>query len=305
MKTVLCIGHATYDITYMLESFPEENSKYRFQDVIECGGGPASNAAYLLAKWGEDVSFAGIVGNDIYGHRILEEFEEIGVNTDYLELDKTSRTDVSCILVNKQNGSRTVLTALSNMSGMNPVDFNGLSPDAILLDGTEPDLATSAVHESNGAVSILDAGKFLPDVVSLCDEVDYAVCSRDFAESYAGEKMNLGDSQSIERVFSKLSHDFSSTVVITIGEYGCIYQEEKNAPIKVMPTYKVEAVDTTGAGDIFHGAFTYAIVNNYPLKEALKIANITAALSVTRAGGRNSMPPLSAVMKIYDRKHIS
>ena len=83
MKFV-CVGHATYDTTLPLPNFPIENKKTRLESKIECGGGPASNAAYLLAKWGMDTTFVGIVGNDYYGNNIIKEFNEIGVNTEYI-----------------------------------------------------------------------------------------------------------------------------------------------------------------------------------------------------------------------------
>ena len=83
---ILCIGHATYDITILVDEYPKENDKYRIKERTECGGGPASNAAYLLSKWGVTTYFAGLLGNDAYGRRIKEEFEYIGVNTKYLKL---------------------------------------------------------------------------------------------------------------------------------------------------------------------------------------------------------------------------
>ena len=69
------------DITMAVDSFPKENTKNRIDNRVECGGGPAGNAAYLLGKWGMDVHFAGVVGNDEYGKRIKEEFESVNVNT--------------------------------------------------------------------------------------------------------------------------------------------------------------------------------------------------------------------------------
>ena len=70
MKKILCLGHASYDITIPMDKYPTENIKYRVLNRIECGGGPASNAAYLLGKWGMNTYFSGVLGNDIYGKRI-------------------------------------------------------------------------------------------------------------------------------------------------------------------------------------------------------------------------------------------
>ena len=72
---IVCIGHSVYDITLPVNSFPEENKKLRVSERIECGGGPASNGAYLLAKWGMDTSIVSIIGNDYYGSLIKEEYK--------------------------------------------------------------------------------------------------------------------------------------------------------------------------------------------------------------------------------------
>ena len=83
---VLCLGHISYDIIFPLKGFIEENKKIRIKEKIECGGGPASNAAYLLGKWGIETYIAGVVCNDLYGNEIKNEFEISNVNTKYLEI---------------------------------------------------------------------------------------------------------------------------------------------------------------------------------------------------------------------------
>ena len=85
---VVCIGHSTYDITLPVNEYPKENLKYRIDKKIECGGGPASNGAYLLAKWGMDTSIISVVGDDYYGEKIMEDFIKIGADTKYLEKRK-------------------------------------------------------------------------------------------------------------------------------------------------------------------------------------------------------------------------
>ena len=105
MKYV-CVGHATYDTTLPVDKYPIENKKIRLSNKQECGGGPASNAAYLLAKWGCNVGFVGIVGNDYYGQCIMKEFNSIGVNTDYLEKKSGIKTDSSYIISNLEKNTQ-------------------------------------------------------------------------------------------------------------------------------------------------------------------------------------------------------
>ena len=94
----ICIGQAAYDITLPIDHFPIENKKTRSMDKIECIGGSACNCAYLLAKWGIETYFAGVVGNDYYGDRIKEELDKIGVNTKYVQKEDNCRTTSSYII---------------------------------------------------------------------------------------------------------------------------------------------------------------------------------------------------------------
>lgn len=296
MKKVVCIGHASYDLTLPFDGYPVENTKYRVQDMTECGGGPASNAAYLLGKWGMDTTFIGMVGNDIYANRIIDEFKTVNVDTKYIEKDLNSETDISFIIVNKQNGSRTVLSHHpSDMVLKNKYD---MPADVILVDGQELQASLDMLEANPNAISVIDAGTLKESTRILGKKVNYLVCSKNFAEDFAGITIDLNNPSTITSVYQKMSAEFKNTIIITLEDKGCLYV--KDDKIHLMPSIKVKPVDTTGAGDIFHGAFTYCVANEFDLEKSLKIANITGALSVTRLGGRNSVFTLDDVMKAYE-----
>ena len=104
---VLTVGTAAYDFSLFVEEFPAENSKAEVYDMIEGGGGPASNAAYLLSLWGARCGFAGLLGDDYYGQRIRSEFASVGADLALTETRAGHSTPVSFILVNTHTGSRT------------------------------------------------------------------------------------------------------------------------------------------------------------------------------------------------------
>ena len=145
---------------------------------------------------------------------------------------------------------------------------------------------------------MIDAGRFNDNVVELAKMVDYVVCSKNFAEDYTKMRVNIHDSKEIKEMYKKLTKDFKN-VIITLEDKGALYQ--KDNIIKVMPSIKVKPVDSTGAGDIFHGAFAYCLLNNFDIEKTIMISNITGAISVTRLGGRYSMPSLKEVMDIYEK----
>ena len=289
----LTIGHASYDITFRLDEYPIENTKKRVSKHIDCGGGPASNAGYLLALWGCDVSFQGVAGNDYYGKMIKSEFEAVGVDTTYLELVGNFDTMLSFIMANSTNASRTILTSQDDKVPKCSISNNN-NYDVILVDGEEEEMSKKILLNNKSAIKIIDAGSFKPGTVNLCPYVDYLVCSKNFALDYTKLEYD-GSVDSLIKIHNKLTEDFNNTVVITLEDKGCF--TKIGDEYKIIPSIKVKAVDTTGAGDIFHGAFTYFISHGYSLEDTCKLANLTGALSTLRVGGRFSMPKLSAVLE--------
>lgn len=293
---VVCIGHSTYDITLPVNEYPKENLKYRIDKKIECGGGPASNGAYLLAKWGMDTSIISVVGDDYYGEKIMEDFIQIGADTKYLEKRKEHNTSSSYIIANMSNGSRTIITSKKTpiRSLKQPINIQA---DLILIDGEHPDTAKEVLLKNKTAISILDAGRLNDDTKMLGKMVTYVVCSKDFAEEFADTKIDYTNINTIISIYEKLRAYFNTNIIITLEDKGSF--TEIDGKYEQLPSIKVTAVDSTGAGDIFHGAFTYFIGNKYPLREAIKYASITGAISVTRIGSRYSIPKLEEVLD-YD-----
>lgn len=293
---VLCIGHAAYDITIPVDSYPVENTKKRISKRIECGGGPASNAAYLLAKWNIETYFAGMVGDDLYGDRIKKEFEEVGVNTKYLIQSKDYQTTSSFVIVNQENGNRTIFAYRPPSVNLGVIDFD-FTPDFILIDGHEPELSKETLKKYPSAISLIDAGRPKKEVIELCYLVNYLVCSKEFAEEVSGIKVDYDDLTTITDIYNYLKNEFKNNVVITLEDKGCVYEQEGD--IKIISSLKVKALDSTGAGDIYHGAFMYGLTQNFDIEKVVSYANLAGAISVTRVGGRYSIPTLEEVNSKY------
>ncbi len=294
---IICAGNVSYDITFPIEEFPEENTKNRLTKRVECGGGPASTAAYLLGKWGIDVTFAGVVGNDLYGKRIKEEFEQVNVDTKYLKLSDEFATTTSFILANKKNGKRTVYTHRSDEMKLTDLALD-FKPDIIYLDGQEVDVSNQLLDTYPNSCSIIDAGRPKPEIIELCKKVTYVVSSLEFAKEVTKVDVDFNNFETIKQLYYEMKKLFKGIVVITLEAKGSL--TEIDGEVKIVKSIEVEAVDSTGAGDIFHGAFTYGIVNGFKLQNILEIANVTGAISVTRLGGRNSVPELKEVVDVYN-----
>ncbi len=291
MKNVLCVGHSAYDLTFLVEEYPIENRKYSMKPPTECGGGPAANAAYLIAKWGGSCRYAGVVGDDAYGLKIYKEMEATGVDCTWLLKDPEGGTPYSFILANRSNGSRTLFNTKPGTKPLE-IEWDDWKPDVILLDGHEVEASLQVLNRFKDAISVLDAGSFNERTKRLAQEVDYLVCSEDFCREVTGV-----DGEDLSSVSDQLEALTNHHCVITLGHRGSIYQSNNQRIYQ--PTIAVHAMDTTGAGDIFHGAFAYALAMDMEMEKTIQIASIAAALSVQKPGARVAIPTLEEVENRY------
>lgn len=290
---VLCVGHAAFDLSMFVDGFPEENSKREIHEMTEACGGPAANAAYLLSKWGCRCAFAGLVGNDLYGERIRADFVSAGTDVSLLELRSEHSTPLSTILINKQNGSRTIVNH-KRAASLGARDFERYSPAILYFDGHELAASLAALDAHPNALSILDAGSWREGTATLAGTVDYLAASERFALQATGmAKLETDGERS--QCTALLREKFSTTVIVTLGERGLIFDEGSGC--EHLPAFPAATVDTTAAGDIFHGAFAYAILQKAALRDALRFASMAAALSVQLRGGRPSIPTLRQVQE--------
>ena len=277
---VLCVGHASYDLVFSVDHHPTDDEKMFASGLVGCGGGPAANAAVTVAKLGYSAAFAGFLGQDLYGEQHYQELLDVGINTDLI-IRGSSPTPLSAILV-KPDGNR----ALINYKGAtrplpaDAIDFSAVYPKVVLFDGHEPAISQALLARTRhqGIASVLDAGSVHDGTLALMADVDYLVCSEKFALHYAGD---------VETALTRLA-EISPAVVITLGERGLIWQrgQERGA----LPAFAVAAIDTTGAGDAFHGAFAAAVSAGMNWLAVLRYASAAGALCCTKTGARTGLP---------------
>lgn len=296
---VLCVGHAAWDICLFVDGYPTENSKCEIHTMLECGGGPAANAAYLLAHWGVSCGIAAAIGADAYGDRIAAELLAMGADIALLDRQSTNGTPVSVILVNQQSGSRTIVNrkALSQASELRllPKTASCGSPRVLLFDGHELQASLEAMELFPDAKTILDAGSVRSGTRELAKRVDYLVSSERFACQMCGLPHLDSPENQVQAIATLYAYN-GHPVVITLGERGMLRGTDRH--MERLPAFKVDTVDTTAAGDIFHGAFAYGVVTGLSNDTTLKLAAAAAALSVTVRGSRTSIPSLIQVQEM-------
>ena len=296
------IGNIVFDKTVSSDKELVVGGKNSFSDVFCNTGGPASNAASVLTKYGDDMEFYGQIGDDFEGQYVLHELEMEGTNLSHLNIEPGRITPSSFIIVYTVDGTRTINSVRPIEDFINPkiktIDY-GEGYDFILTDGKYATDTKILIDKNPDAISIIDAGRTNPEVVELCEHINYIICSEEFANGVT--KMKIGyDYDNICREYRLLQERYPNAkgITITIGERGYIC--EKDGQVEIFPAYDsgLPAIDTNGAGDIFHGAFTHAMMQGHDYYKSLEFANVTASLSTTKKGGRKSIPELYEVKEI-------
>ena len=301
---IACIGNAVYDITVSSNKPLVEGVRNSFSGAGFTAGGPASNAASVIARYGSPVDFYGRVGNDLNGQYVYNKMQSENINLEHLYVSNEVMTPFSFVILNTSADTRTICTVRDEIDYGTPKIGNvqyETGYDYILTDGKYVEETIKLIEKNPNAKTVIDAGRVNEGVITLCRLVNYIICSEDFANEVTGCVIN-DDYENNRMVYEKMKALFpKAAITITVGSRGQII--EKDGEVIVNPAYNSgrPIVDTNAAGDIFHGAFTYAMANGYDYYEALDFAGTTASLSITKPGGRDSIPELEEVTQALNR----
>jgi len=275
---IACVGLAAYDLSYALATHPGPDEKSEALALSLSGGGPASNAAYTAAKLGQRAAFVGYLARDPFGEIQFAELKDAGVRTDWIVRGERAGT-ISAIL-SKPDGTRSIVHRRDQPAlSVDQLRVDAIRARAFLFDGHEPDVSL-AVLDRTQATTVLDAGSLRPGTRALAPRVDWLVTSRRFATQFSGDT-------DMQRALSKLAQ-VNHQVIITLGAEGLIWS--RDGQCGHFPAYRVKAVDTTAAGDVFHGAFVSGLLKGLSWEPLLAYASAAAALCCTRHGTRRSLP---------------
>lgn len=285
---VLCVGHAAYDLSFAVERHLGPDEKLFAGALISCGGGPAANAAVTVVRLGYTAAFAGHLGHDVHGQLHCAELASEGVDTGWVARSEMP-TPVSAIII-KPDGARALVChkGATRPLPADAIDLANADATVLLFDGHEPLLSAALLNRP--APKVLDAGSLHAGTEALMFKVDYLVCS----EKFAGQWLGTDDPA---RALQALAEQ-SPAVVITLGERGLIWR--KAGETGQLPAFPIHPVDTTGAGDAFHGAFAAGLAAGMDWPELLRFASAAGAACCEVLGARPGLPGLAAVTAILN-----
>lgn len=290
---VVGLGFSTLDILGSIDEFPTAGSLVESPAFVEEGGGPAATAIVALARLGVNTTLVGVLGKDDRAETIERQLRREGVDTSYLFMREGQISPLSFILVDGKSGERTIVYSWGTVEKMRieEVPLEVIRQAKVLhVDGFH---VAAQVYAAKHAAArqipvVLDAGVMFEGMDELVRCSDHVVSSRAFAAEFTGET-------DAEKAARKLYTITGRTSIVTTGENGgfCVSSEAEFS----YPGYTVEAVDTTGAGDVFHGAYVYGVLQGWPLKKTVNFSRIVAALKCRHMGGRSGIPNLAEAME--------
>jgi sulfofructose kinase len=295
---VVGIGQCAWDMLAVVDRFPQADTKKEVLAWEEQGGGPVATALVALSRLGITCRFYGVVGDDREGAAIRQSLIEEGVDVTGLVKRSNASSQAAFIAIDESMGTRTIFWKRPSgdplRMGELPSDFLS-GADFLLLDGLMKDVSLFAARRAGkaGIPVMLDAGRVREGMLELALLCDYVVGSEEFARDLGWKNDPASFRQELKRL------GFGITT-ITLGTRGSITFADDE--IISCPAFPVETVDTTGAGDVFHGGYLYGLLQKWPLKDTIRFASAVAAVKCRKVGGRAGIPKLSEVQQFLQEQ---
>jgi sulfofructose kinase len=283
---VVGVGLNATDTLLVLPRFPAYAGKLAYEDEILSPGGQVATAVVACARLGLRVKYIGTVGDDERGRIQMESLLASGVNLDDVEVRRGVPNQSAYILIDRTTGERTVLWRRPDALQLEAAE---ITPEKILsarllhIDGHDtPAVARAAEIARSASIPVtVDIDTVYHGFERVLPSVDYLLASSEFPLAWTNERDPF---KALERIQAEYGMYLAG---MTLGAHGALVRVENR--FVYSPGFVVAATDTTGAGDVFHGAFCYAVLQKMPVCEALEFSNAMAALNCTALGARGGI----------------
>ncbi|MGQ9630061.1 MAG: ribokinase [bacterium] len=296
-REIVVVGSLNMDFVFQVPKIPARGETIIGSNFTMVPGGKGANQAYAAAKLGGRVKMIGKLGNDPFAPRLRENLGLVGVNVDHILIDEESPSGVAMIAVEEGSGENSIVVISGSNWKLRPEDVESVAPviegAGVVLFQLETPLDTVEramdIARRGGARVILDPAPARPLSEGLLKKVDILTPNEGEALILSGKSPEEGlDIERAKVVAEGLLNLGIPTVILKLGERGALIAQR--GKFDWVEGIKVEAVDTTAAGDAFAGGLAVGLTEGMDLREAVEFANRVAALSVTKLGAQSSMP---------------
>jgi ribokinase len=290
---IVVVGSSNTDMIIKLERIPRPGETILGGEFVMAAGGKGANQAVGAARAGGDVVFVARVGSDMFGEQAIAGFIHDGIDVQHVYRDSKAASGVGLIFVDR-HGENSIAVASGANARLSPDDvrkarkaFRGASVLLLQLEVPAETVLTAArLAAESGTRVVLNPAPARPLADRLLRYVSVLTPNETEAEMLTG--IRVRSDAAAARAAGVLRARGVQTVILTLGARGAFVASDDIT--QLVPGFKVKAVDTTGAGDMFSGALSVALAEQQPLLRAVRFANAAAAISVTRLGAQLSAP---------------
>jgi len=295
---VVGVGLNATDTLLMVPHFPAYAGKVAFEEEVVSPGGQVASALVACARLGLRTKYIGSIGDDERGRIQLESLQGTGVNLDHVQIRRNCPNQSAYIIIDRSTGERTVLWRRDDCLRISP---EHISPEQIScarllhIDGHDtPAVAhAAAIAHQYGVPVTVDVDTIYHGFDRVLPNVDYLIASSEFPTAWTGTRDPFRALEALQREYGM------KVAAMTLGAHGSLARVD--GKFVYAPAFVVNCVDTTGAGDVFHGAFCYAVLQGMEMPEALEFSNAMAALNCTALGARGGIRGLAEVRALMAR----
>lgn len=302
MNKIVGIGANVYDTLITTPFYPTEDTKLRATGVKECGGGPCGTGLVAASKLGASAAYIGALAKDSGGEFLLADMKRFGISTDFVDMVEGKSSFSSYIILSEESTSRTCVFNKSNLPDFE-IDKNRAdairNAKVLMVDGNELENAIEGakIAKESGTKVLYDAGGLYDNVDKLLPFADILIPSEEFALGHTGTKTAEA---AAKRLFDTYSPEI---VVITQGVKGGIIYDGNE--VKSYPSFEVKAIDSNGAGDVFHGAFAFSVSVGYNYYESCVFSSAVSALKCTKLGARDGVPSFDETIEFLKERGVN
>jgi len=297
MARIVCVGLGCLDHLFKVDHLPSGGGKIFAENYVAAPGGPAAAASIAAAALGHDAVFLGRLGDDDVGRELTARMARCGVDVSGIRYVKGQSSQVSSVVVDR-DGERQIINFSSRHLDPDPSWLPVkiiASADFVLTDVRWPEGAEEALKRArqHTVPSLIDADTSPVDTSHLIGLADYAVFSEKGLQMYVDER-------DIEKGLQNAHLKSRIWVAVTAGDKGSYWLDEKGV-ICSCPAEQLEAIDTCGAGDVFHGAFAAALAEKMKVEDAMRFAGAAASLKCLSFGGSLGTPNRAALNRFLKK----
>ena len=292
------VGLNATDTLLLVSHFPAYAGKVPFEAEILSPGGQVASALATVAKLGLRVKYIGTVGDDERGRVQMDSLRETGIDLDDVEIRENCPNQTAYIIIDQSTGERTVLWSRPECLRLEPesITLEKIACGRMLhVDGHDTPAIEKAAKlaRSKGIPVTCDVDTIYQGFDRVLESVDYLVASSEFPHQWTTERDPFRALETIQKEYKM------KCAAMTLGSHGALARIDEK--FVYSPAFVVNCVDTTGAGDIFHGAFCYAVLKGLGMRDTLEFSNAMAALNCTMLGARGGIATEAEARALIER----